>query len=66
MPPSMMAMGATPAMTVSGAAAETTKKEMSAVVRVPVRSPGAAGCGVGGGCGGTDMRRQSPSDGMTA
>lgn len=36
-------MGATPAITVSGAAAETTKKEMSAVVRVPVLSPGAPG-----------------------
>lgn len=32
-------MGATPAMTVSGAAAEITKNAMSDVPRVPVRRP---------------------------
>ncbi|MFJ8587142.1 hypothetical protein ACIRD2_21185 [Streptomyces sp. NPDC093595] len=40
-------MGATPAMTVSGAAAETTKNAMSAVPRVPARSPPGAGAGGG-------------------
>lgn len=42
-------MGATPAMTVSGAAAETTKNAMSAVPRVPARRrPGAGGGAVPG------------------
>jgi hypothetical protein len=38
-----MARGATPAMTVSGAAAETTKKAMSAVPREPERRVAVAG-----------------------
>ncbi|MEH0413175.1 hypothetical protein [Streptomyces scabiei] len=41
MPPIRMASGATPAITVSGAAAETTKKAMSVVPSEPERRDGA-------------------------
>lgn len=41
MPPIRRASGATPAITVSGAAAETTKKAMSVVPSEPERRDGA-------------------------
>src|SRR5882724_3674227 len=46
MPPSRIASGATPAITVSGAAAETTKKAMSAVPSEPRWREEAAGAAV--------------------